>query len=104
MFDEMRISALSIGFIQRADIGDHADRHLPRRHAVVTHRIAQAVRQNAESPLRVVRHVGPDVEPGDVRRRRGTGNPGGKHDAGKEGNNKTETRNAPTLGSHIPGL
>jgi hypothetical protein len=54
MLDQMGEAALAVLLHQRSGIDAHADRDLARRHAVLAHRIAHAVRQAAELPLIVM--------------------------------------------------
>jgi hypothetical protein len=51
MLEKMGEAALAVLLVQRARIDPHAHRDLARRHAVLAHRIAQAVRQPPELPL-----------------------------------------------------
>ena len=70
MLDQVRISALGVALHQRSGVHPHADRHLPRRHAVAAQRIAHAVGQRAEMPFRIGGDVAAAIQPrlavGDV--------------------------------------
>src|SRR3546814_7333653 len=63
MFEQMRVAALFVGFEHRTDVHAHADRHLPRRHAIVAHGITHAVGEDAELPRGVARNVAAGVKP-----------------------------------------
>src|SRR3546814_15162782 len=64
----MRVAALFVGFEHRTDVHAHADRHLPRRHAIVAHGITHAVGEDAELPRGVARNVAAGVKPVGVLR------------------------------------
>ena len=66
MLEQMRIAPLVILLVDRAGIDPHAHRNLPRRHAVLAHRIAHAIGKPAEFPCLVVDEVAALVEPGVV--------------------------------------
>src|SRR3546814_17465531 len=68
MFEQMRVAALFVGFEHRTDVHAHADRHLPRRHAIVAHGITHAVGEDAELPRGVARNVAAGVKPVGVLR------------------------------------
>ncbi len=72
MLEQMGKAALAVLFVQRAGIDADADRNLIGRHAVAPHRIAQAIGQFAEHPVRIARHVAAAIEP-----RSGAGRTGG---------------------------
>src|SRR3546814_10919818 len=57
VLEQVGEAALLFGFEHRADVHPHPDRHLPRRHAIVAHRIAQPIRQFAELPGRSEEHT-----------------------------------------------
>src|SRR3546814_10366606 len=63
VLEQVGEAALLFGFEHRADVHPHPDRHLPRRHAIVAHRIAQPIRQFAELPGEVARNVAAGIEP-----------------------------------------
>ena len=62
MLDQVGEAALAFVFIKRAGVDPHPHRHLPRRHAVAPHGVAQAVGQLAEAPIRIGGDVAALVE------------------------------------------
>ena len=64
MLNQMGKAALTVAFVERADIHADADRHLVRRHPVLPHGIAHPVGQLTEHPVRILRHIAAAVEPG----------------------------------------
>ncbi len=63
MLNQMGKALLVVIFMQRARINPHADGHLPRRHIIFLHRIAQPVGQNAKGPAVVDRNVAAFIQP-----------------------------------------
>jgi hypothetical protein len=63
VLDQVGEPELGILLVERARVDPHADRDLPRRHAVVAHRVAQPVGHLAEQPLFVDRDVGAAIDP-----------------------------------------
>ncbi len=63
MLDQMGKALLIIIFMQRAGINSHANGHLPRRHIIFLHRIAQPIRQDTKGPSVVDRYVAAFIQP-----------------------------------------
>ena len=63
MLDQMGKALLRFLFVQRPCIDADADRHLPRRHAILAHGIAQTIVDLAEIPFRILRNVAAAIEP-----------------------------------------